>query len=442
MAELLSKPKILIVDDQKSNIDFLSDILEDYDKRISLNGIKALEIARSANPPDLIIMDIMMPEMDGYEVCQRLKADKKTRNIPVIFVTAKKEVLDEKRGFELGAADYVTKPYHPDIIKHRINTHLELKKQYAELEYQERYIRSLFNYSLDPIISINANGGIVEFNQAAESTFGYRQQEISGKLITTLFAEPNELNFLDTIFSVKAEFKGEVYMTNKSGASFPASIKFAAVRNLDGNITGAVGSLTDLTAEKELFKLQQEERKVEAVKIAVETMKDVIRNSLHGLQLLRNEASSSVSKESLKAFDESVNNMLEHITKMEQLKSFSEIKIAGLKFFDIDGRYTKKTKQPETAKIDFAPNEIIPIIAYDSWDRMAVTPVVSKIAQFIASSNGEAFEHFKTLKELLCKTELTRELGDLENALDRFEFESAKRVLTTIAKRLNIQLDL
>lgn len=134
MAESPSKSRILIVDDQKTNIDILKDILVEYDRRICLNGEQALKIARSATPPDLILLDIMMPGMDGYEVCKRLKEDEKTRDIPVIFVTAKKEAMDEKRGFDLGAVDYVTKPFLPVIIRRRVQTQLELKKHRDHLQ--------------------------------------------------------------------------------------------------------------------------------------------------------------------------------------------------------------------------------------------------------------------------------------------------------------------
>ncbi|MBF0193081.1 MAG: response regulator [Magnetococcales bacterium] len=134
MAELLQKSRILIVDDQKTNIDILKDILADYDRRIALNGKQALKIANSDSPPDLILLDIMMPGMDGYEVCKRLKEDKKTQDIAIIFVTAKKEAMDEKMGFDLGAVDYVTKPFNPAIIKRRVQTQLELKQHRDNLQ--------------------------------------------------------------------------------------------------------------------------------------------------------------------------------------------------------------------------------------------------------------------------------------------------------------------
>lgn len=126
--------RILIVDDQRSNIDVLRDILQDYERAIALNGEQAIKVARSKKPPDLILLDIMMPDMDGYEVITILKEDPATRNIPVIFVTAKREISDETKGLQLGAVDYITKPFNAGIVKHRIGVHLELKAHRDRLE--------------------------------------------------------------------------------------------------------------------------------------------------------------------------------------------------------------------------------------------------------------------------------------------------------------------
>ncbi|MFH2066132.1 MAG: sigma-54-dependent Fis family transcriptional regulator [Pseudomonadota bacterium] len=130
-----SKPDILIVDDQPENIRILADLLKQkYSPMAATNGSKALEHAMGDNKPDLILLDIMMPEMDGYEVCRRLKADKKSCGIPIIFITALSDAEDETRGFELGAADYITKPFNPDIVEARVQTHLELKAHRDHLE--------------------------------------------------------------------------------------------------------------------------------------------------------------------------------------------------------------------------------------------------------------------------------------------------------------------
>jgi len=129
------KQTILIVDDTQENILLLSEVLEsDYLTKAAIDGERALKIAFAAEPPDLVLLDVMMPGMDGYEVCKRLKENPNTRHIPVIFVTAMGEVEDETKGLELGAVDYITKPISPPIVKARVKAHLERYEQKRELE--------------------------------------------------------------------------------------------------------------------------------------------------------------------------------------------------------------------------------------------------------------------------------------------------------------------
>ena len=126
---------VLIVDDAPENINILNELLfSDYSVRAATNGVKALAIAMSDDPPDIILLDVMMPGMDGYEVCKRLKDSEKTKDIPLIFVTSLDEASHEAKGLGLGAVDYITKPYNPDIIKKRVHNHLELKKHRDHLE--------------------------------------------------------------------------------------------------------------------------------------------------------------------------------------------------------------------------------------------------------------------------------------------------------------------
>ncbi|MBT4289188.1 MAG: diguanylate cyclase [Deltaproteobacteria bacterium] len=129
------KPSLLIVDDIPTNIKVLGETLKtNYQIRLATNGFKALEIASSENPPDLILLDIMMPDMNGFEVCTKLKESKKTRNIPVIFITAMDDERDETKGLELGAVDYIKKPFSLPIVKARVKTHIELKRHRDILE--------------------------------------------------------------------------------------------------------------------------------------------------------------------------------------------------------------------------------------------------------------------------------------------------------------------
>lgn len=126
---------LLVVDDSPENLNFLTQILQDnYQIKIATNGLKALEIANTSPPPDLILLDIIMPGIDGYEVCHKLKSNPKTADIPVIFITARDEMVDEALGFKLGAVDYITKPFSPYILKARIKTHITLHHQNKVLE--------------------------------------------------------------------------------------------------------------------------------------------------------------------------------------------------------------------------------------------------------------------------------------------------------------------
>lgn len=135
------KKTVLIVDDIPDNIHLLREVLADYYRiKIATSGEKALVLADSKEPPDLILLDIMMPGMDGYEVCQKLKAGEKTKNIPVIFVTAMGEAADEEKGFKVGAVDYLTKPVVPRIAQARVATHLALREAMVELEHQNEIL--------------------------------------------------------------------------------------------------------------------------------------------------------------------------------------------------------------------------------------------------------------------------------------------------------------
>lgn len=135
MQEETAKQTVLIVDDSPENITVLGSLLRsEYKVRVATSGEKALRIVASDTPPDLILLDVMMPEMDGYEVCRRMKSDRRTENIPIIFLTAKSDEADEVKGFTIGAVDYVAKPFSPVVIQARVRTHMELKRYRDFLE--------------------------------------------------------------------------------------------------------------------------------------------------------------------------------------------------------------------------------------------------------------------------------------------------------------------
>ncbi len=139
--DFTKKATILVVDDTPDNLTLMSNLLKDiYKVKIANSGENALRIATSGKPPDLILLDIMMPDMDGYEVCERLKHNPKTSNIPVIFLTAKGEMTDQKDGLELGAVDYITKPINPPIVMARVKNHLALKASADFLRDQNHFL--------------------------------------------------------------------------------------------------------------------------------------------------------------------------------------------------------------------------------------------------------------------------------------------------------------
>ncbi len=131
------KKTVLLVDDAPANIKTVQAILRDlYKIRVAASGVKALEMARIEPPPDLILLDVSMPEMDGYEVCIQLKLDPKTQDIPVIFLTGQTHVEEETRGFDVGAVDYIHKPFSPAVVRARVQTHLALRGTREQLARQ------------------------------------------------------------------------------------------------------------------------------------------------------------------------------------------------------------------------------------------------------------------------------------------------------------------
>lgn len=132
-----AKKLVLVVDDAPANLQVVRSILkDDFKIRVATSGAKALELVKTKPQPDLILLDVTMPEMDGYEVCEILKATPESRDIPVIFLTGKTEANDETKGFEVGAVDYIHKPFSPAVVKARVHTHLVLREAREQLARQ------------------------------------------------------------------------------------------------------------------------------------------------------------------------------------------------------------------------------------------------------------------------------------------------------------------
>lgn len=178
-----SQPTILIVDDTPENLTVLGELLQPaYRVRAANSGRRALQIALSAPHPDLILLDVMMPEMDGYDVLEELRASPATRNIPVIFVTAMDGTDDEERGLDRGAVDYITKPIRPSIVLARIRTQLELKQARDILSDQNVYLeaevaRRMSENQLIQEVSIHALARLAEIRDPETGKHLRRTQE-------------------------------------------------------------------------------------------------------------------------------------------------------------------------------------------------------------------------------------------------------------------------
>lgn len=255
MDEKLSQQRILIVDDAPENIDILGNALTDYKRSAALNGEKALQRAMSDNPPDLILLDVMMPGMDGYEVCRRLKAEPRARDIPIIFVTAKGEVEDETLGFALGAVDYITKPISLPIVQARVKTQLMLKLAREKLqEEQQLSERLLLNILPAPIASRLKQGEktIADYYEEATVLFA----DIANfTIISTQMAPARIVAMLNAFFSIcdrltekygleKIKTIGDGYMV-AGGLLQPRPDHVEAIADMALEIQRETASLTD-----------------------------------------------------------------------------------------------------------------------------------------------------------------------------------------------------
>lgn len=187
---------VLVVDDTPANLTLLAQVLKpDFRVQLAVSGAKALELCRR-QPPDLIVLDVMMPEMDGYEVCRRLKADPATRRVPVIFLTALTRPEDESAGFEAGGADFIHKPFNPATVRARVRTHLQLKLAEdqllrhnaalsSELDARRREVERLRDTTLFVMV------GLAEFRDADTGNHIQRTQEYVRTLARWIAAQPD-----------------------------------------------------------------------------------------------------------------------------------------------------------------------------------------------------------------------------------------------------------
>ena len=196
-----SRPTVLVIDDTPANLSLLNQLLRTrYRVKLASSGARGLELT-ALQLPDLILLDIMMPEIDGYEVCRRLKADPATAGIPVIFLTAKINTADEELGFEVGAVDFIHKPIAPSIVLARVKTHLQIKSWQTFLEDQSAWLQSEVDRRVDEVLrlqeaSIRVMVSLAEFRDECTGNHIRRTQTYVRRLAQYLSRQPRDREFL------------------------------------------------------------------------------------------------------------------------------------------------------------------------------------------------------------------------------------------------------
>lgn len=216
-------PTILVVDDTKENLQVIAGILgEGYKVRVATSGAKALSIAESAPVPDLILLDVMMPEMDGHQVLRILKSQAHTQGIPVIFVTAMDGSGDEELGLSLGAVDYITKPVQPAILLARVKTHLELKAARDVLENQNVILdrevqRQTFELDLIKDVSLMALSTLAEARDNETGNHLFRTQAYIELLMGRLLGHPRFSELSDEAYRQRVAHAAPLHDIGKVG---------------------------------------------------------------------------------------------------------------------------------------------------------------------------------------------------------------------------------
>ena len=304
MDNILEKQKVLIVDDEPANIRILIETLDGEYKLIgATSGAEAIECATSADPPDLILLDIIMSNMDGYEVCKRLKADKRTRDIPVIFITVMGEEINETKGFELGAVDYITKPINPVTVNARVQTHLELKRHRDRLERtlhertrklststkrlrevshermlveeERKRLITAIEQAAEVFIITEPDGTILYANPVFEKQTGYSREESLGKNMRILKSreheegrEEDETDLYRKIWETVRHgntWRGMFTNKQKDGSLYKAETAISPIFDNAGRVVNLVCVLRDVTREVELEAQLRRAQKLEAI---------------------------------------------------------------------------------------------------------------------------------------------------------------------------------
>ncbi len=268
-----SVPVILIVDDAPASLDALTDLLRanGLQVRAAINGEMALKAAQQ-NPADLIILDAHMPGVDGFEVCRRLKADPGTADVPVLFISARDEIADTLKAFDVGGVDYITRPFNAEAVLARVQTHLDLRRMRLSLEQQnarlqheiaqrlafekkarenELRYRSILEASPDPIVIYDAEGKTLYVNPGFERLYGWSLEELLEKRIDFVPEEEREATRNGWRRALAGDdIRVETRRWNKRGELLDIELRAALLKNRDGRHSASIVIHRDITLQK------------------------------------------------------------------------------------------------------------------------------------------------------------------------------------------------
>jgi len=378
-----TSPKILIVDDDPQILNLLKDILRDagYHVQQASDGHMALKSV-VAEVPDLILLDVMMPNMDGYKVCNRLKSDEQSRMIPVIFISGLDETADKVKGFNAGGVDFITKPFQSAEVLARVKIHLDLRRLQEQLEMQntqllqeieirnraeealqesERRLYDIINFLPDATFAINREGKVITWNLAIEEMTGVKAKDMVGKgdyeyalpfygirrpmLIDLVFSSDEEIEKKYHVFKRQGRvLRGEITVTLKE-EKLVAWGKASPLYDSRGNIVGAIQTIRDITEQTETEEsLRQAESEYRG--IFENAQEGIFRSTLEGRFIIANRAlASMLNYESPKDLMNTITdiphqlyvNQEDHQTLKQMVKEYGPIKGFETQFYQKDG---------------------------------------------------------------------------------------------------------
>ncbi|MBT5229101.1 MAG: EAL domain-containing protein [Methylococcales bacterium] len=256
----LAGAKVMLVDDNPGNINLLREILEpdQYSLYFAIDGEKAIAVANKV-VPDLILLDVMMPGIDGFETCEMLKKSDVTKNIPVIFVTAKTEIQDLEKGFQVGAIDYIHKPVQAIEVQARVRTHLELQNSKKTLAAEKQKAQITLLSIGDGVITTDAHGKVEQMNQEAETLTGWNHKEAQGLSIRDIFCVSNNTQTLIdnpalTCLSKQTSLFADTDVILHPKSSKPIAIEYTvSLIQDDQSIIGSITVFHDVTLARQLM---------------------------------------------------------------------------------------------------------------------------------------------------------------------------------------------